>query len=71
MDGDAIPQQRKRGRPRIIKDASSVTAWVPARHHDRLSSIARRHDVSVSTLVRRAIFIFLNDETSGQFPTDK
>jgi hypothetical protein len=71
MDGDAIPQ-RKRGRPRVIKDsASSVTAWVSTRHHDRLSSIARRHDVSVSALVRRAIFIFLNDDTSGQFPTDK
>ena len=60
------PLARKRGRPRIIKDtASSVTAWVSAHHHERLSSIARRRDVSVSALVRRAVLIFLKDESSG------
>lgn len=57
---------RRRGRPRIIKDAaSSVTTWMSARHHERLASIARRRDVSVSSLVRRAVLIFLKDESSG------
>ena len=50
------PLHRKGGRPRVIKEeTSSVTAWVSARHHERLSSLARRHDVSVSSLVRRAV----------------
>jgi len=65
MDGEAIPQ-RKRGRPRVIKDsASSVTTWISSRHHERLASIARRHDKSVSSVVRRAIFLFLKDDSSG------
>ena len=65
MDGESIPQ-RKRGRPRIIKDsAASVTTWISTRHHERLSSIARRHDRSVSSVVRRAIFLFLKDDNSG------
>ena len=49
----------------IKETASSVSTWMSARHHERLASIARRRDVSVSALVRRAVMIFLKDDSSG------
>ena len=64
MDGDAIPQ-RKRGRPRVSEPRSAVSTRIPARHHDKLASIAIRHGRSVSSVIRHAIFIFLKDDTSG------
>lgn len=64
MDGEAIPQ-RKRGRPRVSEPRSAVSTRIPLRHHDKLATIANRHGRSVSSIVRRAIFLFLKDETSG------
>jgi hypothetical protein len=59
---DAI---KRLGRPRTKEAKSSVSSWIPATSHERLASISRRHDVSVSALVRRAVFLFLKDESSG------
>ena len=61
--------QRRRGRPegtkRIAEPRSHVSTWIPVTHHDRLSRIAIRHGMSVSKVVKRAILIFLKDDTSG------
>lgn len=65
MTDDAIPQHRKVGRPRVKEPRSSVSAWVPSRYHDRLTRIALRQGVSVSRVVKRAIVVFLKDESTG------
>lgn len=56
---------RKRGRPRAIEEHSKLSTWVPAAQHDRLIAIARARDVSVSSLVKRAVVLFLRDDSSG------
>jgi hypothetical protein len=43
---------RKRGRPRVEEPRSSVSTWVPSRLHDTLIDLAKKHDVSVSSMVR-------------------
>jgi hypothetical protein len=45
----------KGGRPRAAAPASSVSAWIPFEHHDRLIEIARRERRSVSSIVRAAV----------------
>lgn len=60
--------ERRRGRPvgtRSAEPSSVVAARIPNRYHDRLSRIAVRHGVSLSKVVRRAIFVFLRDESTG------
>lgn len=64
MSQPAVPLTRKRGRPRVPEPRSSVSAWLPARVHDRLIAVAHRQDVSVSALVRKLI-IFTLDDRSG------
>ena len=56
---------RGRGRPRVEDPKSTVATRLPTRHHDRLVSIARRNDVSVAAVVRRAVFLFLKDDSTG------
>jgi hypothetical protein len=62
-----IVPHRKRGRPRVQEPRSSVSTWIPSQAHDRLASIARSNDVSVSAVVRRVVFLFLKDDRSGGF----
>jgi hypothetical protein len=50
-----IASPRKRGRPAKSDALAPVTAWVPSQYLDRLDQLARKHDVSVSKLVCKAI----------------
>jgi predicted DNA-binding ribbon-helix-helix protein len=54
-DQDTFMVSGRRGRPRGTVPGSAVTTWVPTEFHDKLSEIARRHDVSVSSLVRKVL----------------
>lgn len=56
---------RKRGRPRAKSPLTPVTAWISPRVHDRLARLAIKHDVSVSSVVRRVIVLALKDESTG------
>lgn len=51
---------RKRGRPRAQEPRSSVSTWLPARHHDRLIRLANRRGESVSATVREVIILTLS-----------
>lgn len=47
--------RRERGRPPAKIAKSSLTAWVPQTHHDRLTQLALKHDISVSKVVCRLL----------------
>ena len=66
MAEDAM--RRKGGRPRVADPRERVSTRLSTRHLDRLIRIARRNDVSVASVVRRAVVIFLKDDSSG-FPS--
>lgn len=46
---------RRRGRPRAPEPGSTISAWIPAKYHDRLIRIANEKDISVSAVVRTVI----------------
>lgn len=48
-------EKRGPGRPRSPEPKSSVSAWIPARQHDTLASIAKQHGTSVSKVVGRLL----------------
>jgi len=64
MDREVITH-RKRGRPRSAEPLSSLSTRIPPQQHERLASIARRQDKSVSELIRGVVFLFLTDDSSG------
>ena len=39
------------GRPRAVERGSTISAWIPESHHDRLVRLANLHDMSVSKYV--------------------
>ena len=45
-------EPRKPGRPKAADPLVPITGWVTASVHDRLISIAVRHEQSVSSVVR-------------------
>jgi hypothetical protein len=45
----------RRGRPRGTEPGSTLTAYVPASYHDRITQLAIKHDISVSQVVRRVL----------------
>ena len=49
------PTPRKRGRPRATEPGSPLTVWLPQRTHDRLCTVARKTDQSVSSIARRLL----------------
>jgi hypothetical protein len=50
----------RRGRPRQSPEpCTSISTWVPEPYHDRLILLANRHNMSVSSLVKRFIIIQL------------
>ena len=54
-DSQSAPPKRGRGRPRRIgppKDGAVVSAWVPTADYDKIYRTAKRHDVSISAVVR-------------------
>jgi hypothetical protein len=55
--------KRRRGRPRVNEPGSSVTTWLRTSDHDRLSALSRAKSRSISSLVRRAVVVFLDDWT--------
>lgn len=55
-------RRSKGGRPRAAEAGSSISAWIPARLHDRAIKVARQHDTSVSSIVRRALAQTLRDK---------
>jgi hypothetical protein len=52
---------RRRGRPPAQEPCTTLSTWIPNAHYDKLAEIARRHDVSMSTLVRRVIILRLHE----------
>lgn len=62
---DRVITNRKGGRPRVSEPQTAISAWIPAKYHDRLARIAIRNDVSVSAVVKNAIVLFLKDDSSG------
>lgn len=62
MRTDAVPIERRRGRPRVNEPRSSVSTWVPASYHDRLIKMAQNNDVSVSSVVRSLLMMQLRTE---------
>jgi hypothetical protein len=62
MDDTGEPIRRGRGRPRgsrVREPRSSVSTWLPARHHDRLIRMANRRGASVSATVRDVLILTL------------
>ena len=47
--------KRPRGRPRVLDAGSSLTVWVRGSTHDAIVRVAEKHQVSVSTVVRRVL----------------
>ncbi len=60
-----MKQDKPRGRPPRMKDATPLTTWIPARHYDRISTSAIQRGKSVSEVVRLVLV------RSRAFPTDK
>lgn len=61
---DKVPVTRGPGRPRTVcsekQAGSTVTVYLPAPYHDRLSQLAaRREDKSVSAVVRQLLILRL------------
>jgi hypothetical protein len=46
----------------VAQARASVSTWLPAPDADRLIEVARRHDVSVSAMLRRFVIIQLRAE---------
>ena len=58
MHNHAVAEQpAKRGRPRLPEadTGSNVSTWIRKTDHDRLCALARKHDVTVSQIVRTLI----------------
>jgi len=49
------PPPAKRGRPRVDTPGVNVSSWVRQPDYDKLCELARKYDVSVSTVVRRLL----------------
>lgn len=47
--------RKKPGRPRATEAKTSVSAWIPAREHDRLIRLANQREQSVSETVRQLL----------------
>jgi hypothetical protein len=47
--------KRPRGRPIAPEPKTSISAWIPIRHYDRLQELARGRDASLSRLVGEAV----------------
>lgn len=60
MDQADPVRVKKRGRPRVREPRSSVSTWIPARHHDRLIRLANRRGESVSATVRQVIILTMS-----------
>ncbi len=56
---DGVPEQRRRGRPRVEEPRTSVSTWVPATLHDSLIQRATDRGISVSEYVRRVLVLQL------------
>jgi len=53
---DEPPASAKpRGRPRVPEPGTNVSSWVRQADYDKLCELARKYDVSVSTVVRRLL----------------
>lgn len=46
------PARRRRGRPNAPDNGVPVTTWLRGRDYDRLLELAKRHDKSLSGVVR-------------------
>ena len=44
--------RRRPGRPRLCESPSSITTLIEPADHDRLIELAKRHDMSVSAVIR-------------------
>jgi hypothetical protein len=49
------PPIRRRGRPPAAQPKTSISAWIPVSHYDRLAALAARRDESLSRLVGEAV----------------
>ena len=49
------PPPRRPGRPPALVKSASVSLYLPVSEVDLLAKIARRHDVSMSALLRRMV----------------
>lgn len=56
------PAPHPGGRPRVEEPRTSVSAWLPARKHDRLIQLANRHEQSLSATLNQLIDILVPDE---------
>jgi len=55
----------KGGRPRAAEPGAVVSTWVAVSEYDRVIRLARKHDMSVSTLVRSLLKLRLPPPSRG------
>jgi hypothetical protein len=53
------PVPSRRGRPRVKDATVPVTTWVPRSTFDRLTAYARKHDESMSAILRNMVILRL------------
>lgn len=54
-----VGPERRRGRPRLEQQGSTVSAWLRPSEHDRLIRLANLREQSVSSLVRELLILRL------------
>ena len=65
---DSQPVTKSIGRPKSADPGSAVCTWLRGTEHDRLIQAANSRQMSVSSFVRSAVVLLLEDESSGSFP---
>lgn len=56
-----VVSARKRGRPRAKDPSTTVLTRLPNSYYDRLTKIAHRHGISMSSVVRNIVILRLRD----------
>ena len=59
------PVTKAIGRPKSADPGSAVCTWLRGTEHDRLIQAANSRRMSVSSFVRSAVVMLLEDERSG------
>jgi len=65
MTQHSQPVIKSIGRPKSPDPGSAVCTWLRGTEHDRLIQAANSRQMSVSSFVRSAVVLLLEDESSG------
>jgi hypothetical protein len=59
MEPKVLTPVPKRGRPRVADANVKLTTWIPRSSYDRIAELARKHDVSMSGVLRNMVILRL------------